>query len=205
MPSPIPFALITSAKRFGGATRAAYGVARSCRCFGVVEVDRAGQMTRGVLFAAFRRDDRRAVRYAARVDDAHARIVDVPRQPRDVRRTERPRYTATAIALRPKRRFRVVGDVLADRERRRRRGRGRVAHVDDALAAFEHEVVDQRTVGCHRLRAHAGRAGESIVRRQLRDVALQCFHVRAGHEIAIHFACADLPIFRGEFEEAGIG
>src|SRR5947209_3242714 len=50
----------------------------------------------------------------------------------------------------------VVGDVLADRERRRRGGRGRVAHVDDAFRALEHEVVDQRAVGGHRLRAHAG-------------------------------------------------
>src|ERR1700681_4865416 len=55
----------------------------------------------------------------------------------------------------------VVGDVLADRERRGRSGRGCVAHVDDALRTFEHEVVDQAAVGGHRLCAHAGRTGEA--------------------------------------------
>ena len=39
-----------------------------------------------------------------------------------------------------------VGDHPRDRERRRRAGRGRVAHVDDAVRLVEDEVVEQRPV-----------------------------------------------------------
>src|ERR1700722_18190028 len=88
----------------------------------------------------------------------------------------------------------IIGDVLSDRKRRRRRGRRRVADMDDALGAFEDEVVDERAVGPHRLRAHAGRAREAVLGLQLGDVALQRLDVRAAHEIAIDLARPGAPI-----------
>src|SRR5665213_793478 len=68
--------------------------------------------------------------------------------------------------------FRIVGDVFADRQRRRCGRRGRIAHVHDPLAAFEHEVVDHRTVGRHGLCPYAGGTRERVLRRQRGDVAL---------------------------------
>ena len=70
--------------------------------FGIVEMDGAGDVAGGELCAPVRHIHFRAVRHAARIDDAHARIVEMFRKPRDV--DERCAHqTATATAERPNR------------------------------------------------------------------------------------------------------
>lgn len=51
--------------------------------------------------------------------------------------------------------LRIVCDVRADCKRRRRGRGGGITHVHDTFGAFEDEVVDHRSVGVHRLCAHA--------------------------------------------------
>ena len=68
----------------------------------------------------------------------------------------------------------MVGNVLADRERRRGRGRGRVSYRNDWTETVNPEVVDQRTVPVDRL-------GTDSRRRWLDVFGAERGHVVLGH------------------------
>src|SRR3990167_7982259 len=87
-----------------------------------------------------------------------------------------------------------VGHVAADRERGGR-GRGRrVEHVDGVGGGHDAEVIHERAVGAHRLRADAGPPRGEIVGDQVRDEPLERLDERRLAERAVHLVRSHAPV-----------
>src|SRR2546428_6860924 len=126
------------------------------------------------------------------------------RSPKWMRRTAiaLSRTRAQLASLEGERLDGYIGDRLADRDRRRRARRRRVAHVEDAVAPLEDEVVDEAPVRSDGLRPDPGGAPHDVLGSQIGDQLAGRRHEQPAAVVAGEFDGARAPVAPGEPSES---
>src|SRR2546428_12135272 len=129
------------------------------------------------------------------------------RSPKWMRRTAiaLSRTRAQLASLEGERLDGYIGDRLADRDRRRRARRRRVAHVEDAVAPLEDEVVDEAPVRSDRLRPDPGGAPHDVLGSQIGDQLAGRRHEQPAAVVAGELDGALAPAAPGEPAEFPAG
>ena len=99
----------------------------------------------------------------------------------------------------------LLGDQLADVERRRGRRRGGVVHVHHTVGLVDDEVIHQRAVLLERLRPDAAGAGHQVLGPDLGHQPGEGLDEGGLVVAPPHLAHAHSPVLRGHLQEAGVG